>query len=321
MTRFTSASSALLVAALAVVFVGCAEKTDEPEFTANIVPTTEDLPQCSQGKYAIVFYVEDPPGFWYCDGWEYIALNPPDDSCTVEDNGDGTKTVRCPDGTSVTVNDVECLHEPAVCNDGDACTAETCDQAVGCISLPIDCDDGDACTTDSCDSATGCVNGPVVCDDGDLCTFGVCRDSAVGCEFFPKECPEYHSCNPETGDCDPDPGNCPCFTADELANQPYPWAVCETYGEANETFGPGDWLRESVLQVRADTYQHSYVGEREPHCYAQIYNALGNLVERYAWLSSSPDPQNQPLSPQDWVHCRQLITDQAEASGLVCIPR
>jgi hypothetical protein len=50
----------------------------------------------------------------------------------------------------------------------------------GCVATPASCDDGNACTTDTCDSATGCAHGPVSCDDGDPCTSDSC-DPAGGC--------------------------------------------------------------------------------------------------------------------------------------------
>ena len=43
------------------------------------------------------------------------------------------------------------------------------------INTPTDCDDGNACTVDSCDAAAGgCLNVPLDCGDGDLCTLDVC---------------------------------------------------------------------------------------------------------------------------------------------------
>ena len=41
---------------------------------------------------------------------------------------------------------------------------------------PISCDDGDACTKDSCDPATGCTAEPVVCDDGNESTSDSCQE-------------------------------------------------------------------------------------------------------------------------------------------------
>jgi hypothetical protein len=77
----------------------------------------------------------------------------------------------------------------ANCDDGNACTTDSCDPATGCVNTDIsaDCDDGNACTTDSCDPATGCVNtADVICDDGDECTDDSC-DPELGCVTTPND--------------------------------------------------------------------------------------------------------------------------------------
>ncbi|MCW5891212.1 MAG: right-handed parallel beta-helix repeat-containing protein [bacterium] len=77
----------------------------------------------------------------------------------------------------------------AQCNDGLACNGvETCDLGGGlCLAgTPIACDDGNACTTDTCVDPLGtCASAPVAdgtsCDDGvtcsvpDTCQAGVCE--------------------------------------------------------------------------------------------------------------------------------------------------
>jgi hypothetical protein len=51
----------------------------------------------------------------------------------------------------------QCIHTPVPCDDGDACTVDSCDPAVGtCTHSPASCDDGNACTVDSCDPVGGC---------------------------------------------------------------------------------------------------------------------------------------------------------------------
>jgi cysteine-rich repeat protein len=46
------------------------------------------------------------------------------------------------------------------CDDATVCNGnETCDGAGSCLpGTPLDCDDGDACTADSCDPVGGCIN-------------------------------------------------------------------------------------------------------------------------------------------------------------------
>ncbi len=58
---------------------------------------------------------------------------------------------------------VSCLVD-ADCDDGIACTIDTCDPAVhGCVHTPDDtlCDDGARCTTDACDPTAGCSHSPI----------------------------------------------------------------------------------------------------------------------------------------------------------------
>ena len=43
----------------------------------------------------------------------------------------------------------------AICDDGDACTDDSCDPVAGCVNTPVECDDGDPC------------NGAEVCVDGE----------------------------------------------------------------------------------------------------------------------------------------------------------
>ena len=92
-------------------------------------------------------------------------LNPcTDDSC---DAGLGCQHVNnnlpCNDGSLCTTGDAcingACTGTLQPCNDLDACNGvESCDSGTGsCVpGTPVDCDDGDACTTDSCSAVDGC---------------------------------------------------------------------------------------------------------------------------------------------------------------------
>jgi hypothetical protein len=55
---------------------------------------------------------------------------------------------------------------PLVCDDGNACTEDSCDTSSGCVSIDVvtaTCDDGNPCTLDGCDSASGaCVHTLVI---------------------------------------------------------------------------------------------------------------------------------------------------------------
>lgn len=108
-----------------------------------------------------------------------------------------------------------CVFTPRVCDDGNVCTLDRCDQTLGCVAEPLcpsdglvcnglercfapigfppicvtgsppACDDGDACTLDgACTEPTGCPHTPRDCNDGDPCTADAC-DAATGCTHAP----------------------------------------------------------------------------------------------------------------------------------------
>ena len=73
------------------------------------------------------------------------------------------------------------------CQDGNACTIDSCDPQLGCAHEPLPagttCDDGNACTDgDTCANGGLCLGGPVNCDDGNLCTVDACTADG-GCTF------------------------------------------------------------------------------------------------------------------------------------------
>ncbi len=74
------------------------------------------------------------------------------------------------------------------CADANVCNgAETCNGAGACQpGTPLDPDDGNVCTADSCDPATGVVNTPVAagtsCADGDICNGDEVCDGSGGCQ-------------------------------------------------------------------------------------------------------------------------------------------
>jgi hypothetical protein len=122
-------------------------------------------------------------------------------------NGECTTVpVNCDDGNACTTDTCDvaqggCVHTDVNCDDGDACTTDSCDPATGCVHTPISCDDGNACTEDSCDPAVGCVHTPIKCDDGDPCTEDRC-DPASGCVFTQLICPEGTFCAEGLCQCD-----------------------------------------------------------------------------------------------------------------------
>ncbi len=100
----------------------------------------------------------------------------------------GQQRPDCGDGKACTADlcdPATGCHNPDLagpCNDGDICTlVDACDEGECVGSTPLGCDDGDECTDDSCDSALGCLHTPnsASCNDGDACTTGdTCVDGA-----------------------------------------------------------------------------------------------------------------------------------------------
>lgn len=113
-------------------------------------------------------------GFGRIDAINSLSLLGP--GCTT--NGDCDDGNVC-NGAETCVSGSCQAGTPLNCNDGNACTADSCNTTTGCVNTPISCNDGNACTADSCDAGSGCVNTPVNCDDGDACTADSC-DSGTG---------------------------------------------------------------------------------------------------------------------------------------------
>jgi len=87
----------------------------------------------------------------------------------------------------------ECTAD-AECDDGNACTTDTCDRGA-CVHPPIVCDDGNVCNgAETCDPALGCLAGtPLVCADSDPCTVDAC-DPVSGCRSTELPGLDYVSC-------------------------------------------------------------------------------------------------------------------------------
>lgn len=142
----------------------------------------------------------------------------------------------CVAGTCVAVCDT------TICDDGNPCTAETCDPASGlcdvvvldgsscdaggdagvcvgssCLSVceAVGCDDSNACTSDVCEPSTGACTYEAApegtpCDAGGapgFCTSGICVESALcqGVDCNDGNPCTNDSCDPQDGLCDNDP--------------------------------------------------------------------------------------------------------------------
>jgi hypothetical protein len=138
----------------------------------------------------------------YCNGVEVCSNG----TCTA-----GT-SVACDDGVACTADSCDeatdsCVATPqnSACSDGQACNgAEICDMVTGCgPGTPLDCDDSSVCTTDACDQVLGCTHTPIGCSDGNSCTADAC-DPVTGCENPPLDCDDGNACT--TDGCNTDVG-------------------------------------------------------------------------------------------------------------------
>jgi hypothetical protein len=154
------------------------------------------------------------------------------DSCTVGDHCLGGMCkpgsfAQCDDANSCTSDSCSpgegCVHGfvDGSCDDDDLCTVNDACQDGQCVSgESLDCDDGNVCTEDSCDDALGCQHSDnaVACDDGSICTsVDICvQGSCVGGESLdcsdPNPCVDAY-CDPEFG-CQAATNDSPCDDAD-----------------------------------------------------------------------------------------------------------
>ena len=104
-----------------------------------------------------------------------------------------------------------CTHALIHCDDGNACTLDSCVPESGCTFQPVDCDDQDLCTEDSCAPNSGCAHDNKSCDDGDECTNTLC-EPASGCKFGEIDCDDENPCTVDG--CDPVTG-CVHLTVEE----------------------------------------------------------------------------------------------------------
>jgi len=123
-----------------------------------------------------------PPG--PCDG--LAEGDPCDDAnaCTLDD--------RCVSGRCLPLG-------PLVCDDGNVCSDDTCDAAIGCVWLAnlAACDDGDPCTAGDRCSVGICRPGGETCDDRNPCTRDSCAPNGA-CTNTPDDalpCDDASACS------------------------------------------------------------------------------------------------------------------------------
>lgn len=112
-----------------------------------------------------------------------------------------------------------CCGSVSDCNDGNACSTDTCapvgtepnpvctyDVKKACCNSAADCDDGKSCTLDICSgkggtcshsAKPGCCNNAADCDDKDSCTIDHCPKAGAQCQHTNTCCKGDGECNSE----------------------------------------------------------------------------------------------------------------------------
>ena len=140
----------------------------------------------------------------------------PEKGCVFADN-DGA---LCDDGQACSANDAclhgACLGSTANCADSNPCTDDTCKDGVGCVHLAnaVTCDDASACTLSDVCTSTVCTGIAPDCDDKNPCTTDGC-DLATGCTYTTLDsvpCEDGNLCTSGdtcvSGVCKNSPTNC-----------------------------------------------------------------------------------------------------------------
>jgi hypothetical protein len=209
----------------------------------------------------------------------------PDDPCLVDADCDDADACN---GDETCVGGFCNFGLPLECDDGNDCTDDACDPALGCSNTPnsAPCDDGTACTVGDQCAAGACTPGPPAdCDDGLPCTIDSC-DPALGC-LNEDACPAGEACDSATGTCEAaapaEP--LPIAVGDSwrylkgLSEPPADWTSllfdASSWDEGASGFGFGDGDDTTVLSDMSGSYSSLYL--RRPFHVANP-SAIGQLI-------------------------------------------
>ena len=163
----------------------------------------------------------DPLTFsWTATSGSFADPSAASTTYTCDANGPQTLTVVVSDGDascdlsvqlSVVCGSVGNCQSDTDCDDGDACTTDTCTGGVCLTPVPVTCpDDGNECTSESCDPQSGCVSAPV--PSGTACNGGNGSCNGAG-SCVPNNCTGANM------DCDGNPANgCETNTGNDVNN-------------------------------------------------------------------------------------------------------
>ena len=217
---------------------GCVFKALANGATCDDGSKCTDPDKCDEGKCIGELIPNAKP----TSACEQLACDPLTGKVTAKAAPDG---LQCDDGKPCTIGDQcltgSCKGKVLVCNQGDPCADDFCDEKTGsCAQKPKEdgvacddgnecttknackggtcigvqwkdsdqCDDKNACTSDGCSPKSGCFHVPAndkFCDDGNACTE---LDKCFGgkCAGQAKGCDDNKPCTKDA--CDPNNGNC-----------------------------------------------------------------------------------------------------------------
>jgi hypothetical protein len=215
------------VPATAILTPGLPSSGNPASTTFQWTPTIGDL-----GQHVVTFTATDQCAPTLCA----ITIDVSSEVCDDGADNDGDlladcadpdcDDVACDDGAFCTINDScrmgACGGDPNPCDDGNACTADTCSGAA-CANPPktagTSCDDdGDACTVDQCNGAGACV-----------------PQSVVSCPG-PTACDGGQSCNPASGLCEDDPDTAAGTSCADTDGNVCTAAGCNGAGGCNQSY-------------------------------------------------------------------------------------
>ncbi len=239
------------------------------------------------------------------------------ETCVVGSGCVAGTALTCDDGIACTSDtcmaSLGCSYQPdpTICQDASMCNGqEVCSATLGCqpSPAPLQCgDDGIACTTEACVEGVGCVSTP----DNTTCACGqTCNPSQGGCGFFCN----VSTCQGKTyqcGDCLDNDGDCKIDSADDHCI-----GVCDN----NEQGFKGNISGQNNAPCKADCYFDQDTGSGNDECYWSHKCDPLEVPPNYPPEGSQCAYNPNANIPGTGQSCAQLSSTQSQQCGDYCGP-
>ncbi|HEV8199592.1 MAG TPA: LamG-like jellyroll fold domain-containing protein [Candidatus Polarisedimenticolia bacterium] len=257
-----------------------------------------------------------PSGSVACVTWPARQAATPYEWYAVVTDGVSTTT-----GARQTFTTTASCSSAAECNDGDPCTADTCNGSNQCVNAPIDgccataadCDDTNVCTDDACVAQqcsytphNGACSDGSACTAGDVCSAGVCTGGA------PVNCNDGNACTADS--CVPATGCTHVFAESEgccVAN-----ANCDD-GQATtlDTCVGGNCQHQvnPACSTNADCNDSSVCTSET--CNGGGYSLALNGTTQSVTMGAAPGLGTADFTLEAWIKWNGLGTGAAASSG------